>query len=826
MQISCLYTIFVYVFNNNIYTMKLQPETLLKNGSYRIISALGQGGFGITYLAEHIHMRRKVCIKEFFPTSLYRRDDISHLATVKDDDNVEVVNAFKDKFLKEARTISTMDNPHIVRVFDSFEENGTAYYVMEYIEGESLASIVERDGALDESTARRYIAEVADALGYLHERNTLHLDVKPHNIMVRKSDDRAILIDFGLAKHYDDESGTQTTSTLGGRSHGYSPIEQYDDGGVALFSPETDIYSLGATLYYLVTASHPPRANVVGSNGLPELPHSVSSPTRAAITAAMGFSIKQRPHTTATFMSHLNGGAKEPQPKRKRWWLWLLLLAIVGIVFGIALSGGEDKEEDVVVTTEAEEVVVDSLDTSETEINAASDPVSESAKAEKPAEPAIKLTSKPKASVSADSGSGKISYAVTNPSDGVKPKVKSSTDWLVVTMSGNTISYTTTANPSNKSRSAKITIIYGDESIEIVITQAGKPKPSLELTSPSSASVTADGGGGKVEYTLTNRRDDVKLSVNSSADWLIVNVSGDTITYTTKANPNESSRSAKITVTYGDQRFEIVITQAGKPKPSLELTSPSSASVTADGGGGEVEYTLTNRRDDVKLSANSSADWLIVKVSGDTITYTTKANPNDSSRSAKITVTYGDQSFEIVITQAGKPKQYNIGDYYNENGKRGVVFDVWDGGRHGKIVSLDETYVAWDSRVTWDARNGSRNGTRTYADSKSDGKANTDKIMARSDSDYFPAFKWCRAKGSSWYLPAVDELKKIYNNMSVLNATLQKYGATLNNSYYWSSTECVDNKPEFCAWHVRMREGYTYYSLKSNRYYVRAVSAF
>ena len=540
MQISRLFAIFVYVFTNNIYTMKLQPETLLKNGSYRIISALGQGGFGITYLAEHIHMRRKVCIKEFFPTSLYRRDDISHLATVKDDDNVEVVNAFKAKFLKEARTISTMDNPHIVRVFDSFEENGTAYYVMEYIEGESLASIVERDGALDESTARRYIAEVADALGYLHERNTLHLDVKPHNIMVRKSDDRAILIDFGLAKHYDDESGTQTTSTLGGRSHGYSPIEQYDDGGVALFSPETDIYSLGATLYYLVTASHPPRANVVGSDGLPELPHSVSSPTRAAITAAMGFSIKQRPHTTATFMSYLNGGAKEPQPKRKRWWLWLLLLlAVVAVVCGIVLSGGEDRGDDVVVTTEAEEVVF------------------------------------------------------------------------------------------------------------------------------------------------------------------------------------------------------------SEPEP--------------------------------------------------------------------------------VVPEA---KRYNIGDYYNENGKRGVVFDVWDGGRHGKIVSLDETQVAWDSRVTVDA-NGLRNGTRTYADSKSDGKANTDKIMARSDSDYFPPFKWCRAKGSNWYLPALDELDKIFYYKNELNATLQKYGTTLNyDSWYWSSTECVDNKPEFRAWFVYMYHGTTYEGNKYSYHYVRAVSAF
>ena len=169
-------------------------------------------------------------------------------------------------------------------------------------------------------------------------------------------------------------------------------------------------------------------------------------------------------------------------------------------------------------------------------------------------------------------------------------------------------------------------------------------------------------------------------------------------------------------------------------------------------------------------------------------------------------------------------KLYNIGDYYNENGLEGVVFEVWDGGRHGKIVSLDETQVAWDSRVTYDGE--LKNGTRTYADSKSDGKVNTDKIMARSDRDCFSPFKWCRAKGSSWYLPAADELKKIYNNKRVLNATLTKYGATLHDSVYWSSTEYVDYKPEFCAWSVYMGSGYTYGYNKHDDRYVRAVSAF
>ncbi len=169
---------------------------------------------------------------------------------------------------------------------------------------------------------------------------------------------------------------------------------------------------------------------------------------------------------------------------------------------------------------------------------------------------------------------------------------------------------------------------------------------------------------------------------------------------------------------------------------------------------------------------------------------------------------------------------YNVGDYYNENGKEGVVFEVWDGGRHGKIISLDETYANWDSRVEWDSANGWSGGTRTYADSESDGKANTDKIMARSDSEYFDAFEWCRAKGSSWYLPAKYELKQIYNNKDKLNSTLSQYGTLLSSDWHWSSTEYVDYKPEFCAWVVLMFNGYTRDYSKYNGYYVRAVSAF
>lgn len=153
---------------------------------------------------------------------------------------------------------------------------------------------------------------------------------------------------------------------------------------------------------------------------------------------------------------------------------------------------------------------------------------------------------------------------------------------------------------------------------------------------------------------------------------------------------------------------------------------------------------------------------------------------------------------EVQPTLDIEYKRYDIGDYYNENGLEGVVFDVWDNGRHGKIVSLDKAEAVWDSRVivtkNWLGKYVYKNGTRAYTDSKSDGKGNTDRIMARSDSQYFDAFKWCRAKGSSWYLPAEDELRQILKNRDKLNSSLSELFER-NNSIcvYWSSTECSED---------------------------------
>ena len=282
--------------------MQLKKDTYLQGGKYRVISTLGQGGFGITYLAEQVMAKRMVCIKEFFPKEYYNRDADSLHISLGSEGNAKMMNAYKAKFIKEAQTIANLNHPNIIRIFDVFEENGTAYYTMEYIEGESLNEKVKREGALAEDVAMKYIRDVASALRYIHKRNIMHLDVKPANIMLRKEDDSAVLIDFGLSKQYDN-AGEQTSATPVGISHGYAPIEQYKEGGVNTFSPVTDIYSLGATLYYLVTGRVPAEATTIGENGIGELPGHLSAKVRNAITNAMSYWRKERPQSIDIFLA-------------------------------------------------------------------------------------------------------------------------------------------------------------------------------------------------------------------------------------------------------------------------------------------------------------------------------------------------------------------------------------------------------------------------------------------------------------------------------------------------------------------------------------------
>ena len=284
---------------------QLPKNTLLQGGRYKIEKVLGQGGFGITYLATQELLDRKVCIKEFFFKEYCERDEETSHVLLGTQSNHETVERFMNKFIKEARTISALNHPHVIRIYDIFKENNTAYYVMEYIEGESLSDRVNRYGVLSEAEAVAYIKQIGLALDFIHQRSINHLDIKPANIMIRKEDYKAILIDFGLSKQYDAQGG-QTSTTPVGISHGYAPMEQYNVGGVSVFSPQTDIYALGATLYKLLTGVTPPQAGEVLNDGLPELPIHISENVKNAINQSMKVRKRDRPVDINSFLGLLD----------------------------------------------------------------------------------------------------------------------------------------------------------------------------------------------------------------------------------------------------------------------------------------------------------------------------------------------------------------------------------------------------------------------------------------------------------------------------------------------------------------------------------------
>ena len=287
----------------------LRVNSTLQGGKYRIIEKLGQGGFGITYLAENTLLLGKVAIKEFFFKEYCDRDDSTSRVTIPTSGNREIVERFKQKFIKEARTIFSLNHPNIVRILDVFEENGTAYYVMDYIEGESLGDMVKRRGAIPEAEALGYVKDAASALEYIHSKNINHLDIKPSNLVLRHDDGKVLVIDFGVAKQYDAVTSEGTTTTPVGISHGYSPAEQYLKNGVQAFSPQSDVYALAATLFKLLTGNTPPESIKIPEYGLPvaELQEKqISRPVISAIAMAMK-GRHERTQSVAEFISNLSG---------------------------------------------------------------------------------------------------------------------------------------------------------------------------------------------------------------------------------------------------------------------------------------------------------------------------------------------------------------------------------------------------------------------------------------------------------------------------------------------------------------------------------------
>ena len=253
---------------------QLQPGTVIHgtHNDYRIERVLGQGSFGITYVANvrlkgrlgAIESAATVAIKEFFLRDVSSRNGL-RVFSVSDS---TLCSDYRRDFLREAQNLSRLDNDHIVKVLETIEENDTVYYVMEYLCGGNLDQHILSHGKLSCREALDIAIQIGEALKCMHAQHMLHLDLKPLNVM-RGEDGHIVLIDFGLSKCFGADGQPESSTRIGQGTTGYAPIEQHSFNKADGFMPTLDIYALGATLFKMLTGSVPPEASVVLNEGLP-----------------------------------------------------------------------------------------------------------------------------------------------------------------------------------------------------------------------------------------------------------------------------------------------------------------------------------------------------------------------------------------------------------------------------------------------------------------------------------------------------------------------------------------------------------------------------
>jgi serine/threonine-protein kinase len=279
----------------------LNPGISLAGGEYQITKPLGQGGFGITYQGIDTKLNRPVAVKEFFPEGCWRQGTTVISAGRW---NRDTYSDAKQQFLQEGQTLGQFNHPGIVRVFYYFEENNTAYMVMEYLQGQTLGKLLKlRGGKLPEAEALTYIEKVGRALEVLHRARCLHRDIKPENIMLTAKG-RVVLIDFGAARDFTSKNSARFTMML---TPGYAPLEQY--GQALRYGAFTDIYALGATFYHILTGQIPvsavERAAGVELKTANELNPQISPHISEAIRQAMAMNVSDRLQSVKEFLDLL-----------------------------------------------------------------------------------------------------------------------------------------------------------------------------------------------------------------------------------------------------------------------------------------------------------------------------------------------------------------------------------------------------------------------------------------------------------------------------------------------------------------------------------------
>ena len=228
----------------------LQPGEMLN--WYRIERILGRGGFGVIYLATDTNLDHQVAIKEYIPSDVATRSGDSKVHPITEEHG-DMFRWGMDRFIKEARNLVKFKHPNIVRVMSVFQENNTAYMVMEFEEGEDLRSYLRKPNANSERSLKQLILPISKGLAEVHRHGFIHRDIKPANILVRK-DGSPVLLDFGSARNASKFTHQSLTALV---SVGYAPLEQYNSEADEQQGPWTDIYALGGTLYNAISGRDP-----------------------------------------------------------------------------------------------------------------------------------------------------------------------------------------------------------------------------------------------------------------------------------------------------------------------------------------------------------------------------------------------------------------------------------------------------------------------------------------------------------------------------------------------------------------------------------------
>ena len=305
--------------NNNNTSHTLRTDYVLEGAlyKYKIKKVLGQGSFGITYLA-NVQMKGKlgtldsnmtVAIKEFYMRDINGRNG----ETVTSGNKGGLFDDYKKKFEREAANLSKLEHPNIVKVLESFEANGTIYYIMEYIDGVSLDKKIEEKKRLDYKTCIKYTKQIGSALAFMHQEHMLHLDVKPANVMLRNSDD-VVLIDFGLSKQYDENGEPESSTKVGGGTPGYAPLEQANYHEGKDFPVVMDVYALGGTMFKMLSGCRPPEASDILNDGFPEKDLEVVNVPQqliGCIERAMNPTKKSRYQTISSFIDAIESVKNE-----------------------------------------------------------------------------------------------------------------------------------------------------------------------------------------------------------------------------------------------------------------------------------------------------------------------------------------------------------------------------------------------------------------------------------------------------------------------------------------------------------------------------------